>query len=220
MASPINIRVAAWADDVYTSNGTLYPTGALYVGNSFYIIDYPYASGMRFLGVAIPVGATITTAYITFTASDNMTADTVRVKLFAEDGATPATFSTYANFIGRTPTTAQVDWDFTTDWATNSTYNSAEIKTIIQELVNSYDYSAGLNIVLFANDDGSTTGQDTYSKAYSYDDSTSKAPLLHIEYTTPGWANIAKINGVLSSSIAKVNGIAVASIAKVNGVSV
>ena len=37
---------------------------------------------------------------------------------------------------------------------------------------------------------------------------------------TTGWANIAKINGVLSSSIAKVNGIAVASIAKVNGVAV
>lgn len=37
---------------------------------------------------------------------------------------------------------------------------------------------------------------------------------------TAGWSNIAKVNGIASSSIAKVNGIAVASIAKINGVAV
>ena len=35
-----------------------------------------------------------------------------------------------------------------------------------------------------------------------------------------GWTNIAKVNGITSSSIGKVNGIAVASISKVNGVAV
>lgn len=38
--------------------------------------------------------------------------------------------------------------------------------------------------------------------------------------TTSGWANIAKINGIASTSFSKVNGIAVASISKVNGVAV
>jgi hypothetical protein len=38
--------------------------------------------------------------------------------------------------------------------------------------------------------------------------------------TVTGWANIAKVNGVTSSSIAKVNGTAVASISKINGVAV
>lgn len=35
-----------------------------------------------------------------------------------------------------------------------------------------------------------------------------------------GWSNIAKVNGVASSSLAKVNGVAVASISKINGVAV
>ena len=35
-----------------------------------------------------------------------------------------------------------------------------------------------------------------------------------------GWANIAKVNGVLAANIAAINSIPVASIAKINGVAV
>jgi hypothetical protein len=37
---------------------------------------------------------------------------------------------------------------------------------------------------------------------------------------TVGWANITKVNGILSASISKVDGIEVASISKVNGIAV
>jgi hypothetical protein len=63
-----------------------------------------------------------------------------------------------------------------------------------------------------------TFGQGTHTYALS---GTSLAISLYgTGETTSGWANIAKINGVASTSYSKVNAIAVASISKVNGIAV
>ena len=135
--------------------------------------------GTRFLAVTIPVGATIDTAYLTWRAAATDTGN-VRGDFHAEDSATPPAFNTNANDIsGRTPTSATVPWDNPESWTNNNYYNSPEIKTVIQELVDTYDYSSGLAIaIIYKWDFGSPErGAD------SWDASSSDAPLLHIEYT-------------------------------------
>ncbi len=181
MATTIEVRVAASTDDASTRAGAINLTDNFcYLGKDS---SYTLSSGYRFLGITIPNGATITTAYIIFTCYYARTGDTVRLKIAGEQNNAAATFSTYADYTGRAKTTALVDWDFTTDWAAESTYNSPEIKTIIQELVNDYGGLSNANIVLLFDDDGSDTSAERYP--YSYNGSTTKAALLHIEYTLP-----------------------------------
>ncbi len=62
--------------------------------------------------------------------------------------------------------------------------------------------------------DQSAAGEQTYTFYANFTHS------VYGEGTTPGWANITKVNGIASASISKVNGIAVASISKVNGIAV
>jgi hypothetical protein len=179
MASPINIRIAANDDDCYAYMGSsvIGLSGGEYLGNDGSAIG----SGLRFLGVTIPSGQTVDTAYIVFTSAGNQGADTVRVKISAEQNVAAATFTTYADYAARVLTTAQVDWDFTTDWATNTEYNSADIKSVIQELLTDYGELNNANIAIFVRDDGSDTG--AWRQGYGQNSSPTKCALLHIEYS-------------------------------------
>lgn len=87
-------------------------------------------------------------------------------------------------------------------WSTNPHTSSAWTWTDIDNLLAGHAASA--------------TGGDAknYTMMYVYQ------IYAEVDYTVSGWANIAKINGVASSSIAKVDGVAVASIAKINGTAV
>jgi hypothetical protein len=196
-ADTLDILVAASTDDV-----SAYGTGAISDGLTYLSMGLSGTTqsvGMRFRGVTIPNGAVVSTAYIIFTAYEDDSADTVRIKLSAEQSETAATFSTYADFTGRTLTTAQVDWDFTTNWATGLAYNSGEIKTVIQELVNDYAGLSSADIVLFAKDDGSDVGARRLSK--SYDLTTTACPKLHIEYTIPSCALTGTVTTALETDI-------------------
>lgn len=175
----IEPRVGASTDDcdVYDGTGIDLTRAYLVMGLTS---GYSYSVGLRFTGVTIPDGATIATAYVTLLAYASDAGDTVRIDIWGEQGNSVATFSTAANFVGRTKTTAKVDWDFTTDWVANSTYNSAEIKTIIQELVDDYSGLSSADIALLFLDDGSDEGGRRDSD--SYDGAPSDAPLLHVEY--------------------------------------
>lgn len=194
----LNYQVGASADDAggyWTGSAWyIYPTEA-YIGAGYYsAAGLKWFGGYRFTGVTIPVGAIITTAYLTFRASHNISATTVRSKIRGEQNNAAAAFSDITNYRGRTKTTAVVTWDSIPAWTANSDYNSAEIKTIIQELVNDYTGLSSANIVLFWDDedDLSDHTSDCRRLALPYDASTTYAPKLHIEYTlldAPGIIN-------------------------------
>jgi hypothetical protein len=180
----LDILVGASADDCWVYYGLGGAIDLTSTSNSFGHAGITGANdaGMRFLGVTIAAGATITTAYVEFTANSSQSNDNVALKVSAEQNNNAATFSTLVNYSARTLTTAQIDWDFTTNWLAESTYQTLESKTIIQELVNDYGGLSNANIVIFVRDDGSTAS--AYRSAYSYDSSTTKCPKLHIEYTS------------------------------------
>ena len=143
--------------------------------------------GMRFLNVTIPKDATIDTAYLTFKASDTRTGTTVNSKIRGEASDNPITFSTLADYQGRAKTTAVVNWDAIPAWTLDTDYNSPEIKTIIQELVNRAGWASGNALAIFwdDHDDLSTHATGCRRQGKAYDTDTTYCARLHIEYTPP-----------------------------------
>jgi len=136
---------------------------------------------MRFT-LNVAAGATITAASITFTANANQSGDTVRVKIYYEDTNNPGDFSgdDAAAFDARTRSAASVDWDFTTDWVDGTEYESVDITSLIQALVNEAYWSSGEHVVIIVEDDGSDSS--AYRKADGYDSDSAAAPLLSVTY--------------------------------------
>jgi len=188
----IDKQVGASSDDAgEKTNGVVSITEDKIDYGSFSASKY---AGVRFLDVMISDGATIDTAYLTWKAytsdSGTFTSD-----FYAEDDSNPGTFvaSNY-NISNRVPTTASVAWDNPESWTVNLEYNSPELKTIVQELVDSYSYSGGLPIVLINKLD-SGAGE---RRAYSWDYQPASAAQLHIEYTMggPTYYHGLKVHGV------------------------
>lgn len=178
----ITDRVAASDDDCGS-----YPTGQFstiltsqYLGNDG---DWNH-SGLRFT-LNVPNGATITSATLTFTALLNLSADTVRVKIHYEDANDPADFSgdNYTTFEARVRSAIAYDWDFTTNWSVGETYETPNIATVIQALVNEAYWATSEHVVILIDDDSSTA--NAYRRAMSYDEDPTKAALLTVIYTLP-----------------------------------
>jgi hypothetical protein len=142
---------------------------------------FVYRSGMRFQNVAVPQGATITVAYITYTAA-LLGVKAVILKIYGEDADDTSTFSDLADYEGRTRTSAGVTGWSPGDWSVDSEYNSPSITTIIQEIVDRAGWVSGNAMTFFWEDNGTTSGN---RNAYGYKGSTTKCAKLHIEYTVP-----------------------------------
>ena len=183
MAVTVTAKPAASADDAlhkwdtwdwsldYTV--TYAAMGGMVSGN---IYDY----GCRFINVTVPKDAIITAAKVTFTADEDDSGAVHHLKIDGEPNATPATFSDLANYDARTRTTAKVDWDDEPSWSAESTYDSADITSVIQEIVNLAGWVSGCNLVLFFEDDGSTSIRE----GYSYDGSVAKCPVLSVTFAS------------------------------------
>jgi hypothetical protein len=153
-------------------------TIAYYIGNDGAVNDI----GMRFQ-LSVPPGALIVSAKITFTASANLSGDTVRTNITYQDADNPGDFSgeSYATFQARARSSTSIAWDFTTNWATGSTYDTVDLTELIQALVDELYWASGEYCVIFVDDDGSDAS--AYRQAYSYYVDANKAPLLTVEYS-------------------------------------
>lgn len=186
----VDYQVSADSDDA--REGT---TGTVVVvaGSNVVVDDLDEFYGFRWQGVTIPVGATITTAWIDLWIINDANDEPNHVIDF-EDSSAPAAFTTNANDIsGRAGTTATATLSSTNlGVATTGNWISdlqvmpfPEIKTIIQELVDSYDYSSGAAMV--ARIEGSASNsRDLMIQYFELDNA--KAAKLHIEYTAGGAA--------------------------------
>ncbi|MHC4192515.1 MAG: hypothetical protein ACYSUB_23105, partial [Planctomycetota bacterium] len=114
--------------------------------------------GCRWAGISVPKGATITEAWVQFSADDvdnDRHIPDVSLIIEGELSANPATFSSTAGDISIRPTTtAQVVWDipqWMTVHAKGPEERTPDISSIIQEIVNQ-DGWAGSAIVLMFRD--------------------------------------------------------------------
>lgn len=185
----LTLQVAAGADDCLRrlSDGTFLSTYSNFTVGRSDATFYGYSSAARFLNVNVPQGSTINSAYLTLYSVAPRSTSGVKSRLRAEATDNSATFSDKANFDARTWSTAYVNWDNISTWNTSNSYNSPEIKTIIQEVINRSGWSSGNAISIFWDDleNRSTGGDNLLREAAAYETSTSNAPKLVIDFTPP-----------------------------------
>ncbi|HEY3003520.1 MAG TPA: right-handed parallel beta-helix repeat-containing protein [Kribbellaceae bacterium] len=171
------VRIAASSDDAEESaTGSYYGTSSdlelVYDGNNQVV-------GLRFPGLAIPAGATITNAYIQFEADETQSeATTLTIQGQAADNA--VTFSSATKPSTRPRTTASATWSppaWTLVGETGPSQRTPGLAAIVQEIVSRPGWASGNALAVIITGTGHRTTR-------AYDGKPAGAPLLHIDYTT------------------------------------
>jgi type IV pilus assembly protein PilY1 len=141
--------------------------------NQFFDLDLGEQTvGLRFQNVFVDQGAVITSAYIEFVAVDSdSTTTNLTIEGEANDNAAP--FSGASPVTSRTGTTNTVAWNSIPAWTNGTHYNSPDISSIVQEIVDRSGWSNG-NAMVFR-----ITGSGERD-ANSRDNSSTLMPILHI----------------------------------------
>ncbi len=136
-------------------------------------------TAMNWGGWTIPAGATITDAYIQFTASSN-SVGSAAYTVYGEAADNPPLFSTTDDVVSRTATSSSVSWTPGTWTAGDSgtAQKTPDLTAIIQEIVDRPGYATGNNIVLAIDGKGSR-------QAVDYGNDPAAAPELCITYEIP-----------------------------------
>ncbi len=132
--------------------------------------------GLRFNGVTVPQGATVTSAFITFTVdeTDNGTCNLV---IKGEKTGNAQQFTTSGkNVSNRTKTTASVTWSPTAWQIVGVTQSTPNLESIIQEIIGSAVWNSGNSMVFIITGSGTRTAE-------SFEGGAAKAALLTINYS-------------------------------------
>jgi hypothetical protein len=134
--------------------------------------------GLRFTGIPVPPGATITHAWIQFRVDETSTG-TASVRIFGERNSNPTTFlAATRNVSSRPRTNAFADWA-PANWPTTNVagpdQRTPELTGIVQEIVGLPGWTSG-NAVAFVI---TGTGRRT-AEAFE----GTGPPVLHLEYTS------------------------------------
>lgn len=173
----VDMHVKNGTDDVEESS-----TGIIYVdstdlelinaGNNQII-------GIRFTGVDIPKGATITNAYLQFKVDETSSTST---KLFIQGEASsnaPAFTKTTRNVSSRLKTSKIVNW-LPVSWlklgVAGVDQRTPNLAPIIQEIINQSGWATGNSMVLIITGSGKRVAQ-------AFENNPAGAPVLHIEYS-------------------------------------
>ena len=136
--------------------------------------------GLRFNGITIPPGSTITNAYVQFQVDEDDTG-VVSITIRGEANDNPTTFtSTDGDISARPVTAASVAWSpapWNTRGEVGPDQRTTDLSPIIQETVDRPGWASGNSLVFIFTGTGERTAE-----AF---DAGEVAPSLHVEYTTP-----------------------------------
>jgi hypothetical protein len=116
-------------------------------------------TGLRFQDLAIPVGATIDSAWLVLYAHEGKsTADVANITILGEDADSAATFTEDSLITARPATDASVSWIVEDNWIIYFPYRTPDVKAIIQEIVDRDGWKSGnaLSLVLKGEDQGAS----------------------------------------------------------------
>ncbi|MGQ7844107.1 PilC/PilY family type IV pilus protein [Granulosicoccus sp. 3-233] len=172
----ISSQVQALNDDMeqYIHNGQMTPSGTrLSMGASNG--STPQLVSFRFQDLDIPSGATITSAELEFTADVNRYS-TAFLSIYGHDVGDAPTIGTNNNYLSDQPrTSAKVDW-WPTGWSSGNTYQSPDIKTVVQEIIDRGDWCGQQSMAFIVEGIGERA-------AYAYTtNNASRAPVLRVSY--------------------------------------
>lgn len=177
---------------VAADDATIDPGGASIDLTVLYIGDLPtYECGVRFTGVDVPNGATIVGAYAGLVAKIGLwDPGTIGYcDVFGELNATPAAFTTYANYAARARTASNGDFEafpLGQNLINGVRYYTSNLASVIQEIVNLGGWASGGDMVLFFENPPLSIGgyQNEY---YSVNDGIpANYPVLIITYEISG----------------------------------
>ncbi len=180
----LDIRVAAGSDDAEES-----ASGRLKLTSSDLELVQESSNqtvGMRFNGVTIPPGATITLATVQFQADETHSGGT-SLTIEGQAANNPPTFSSSANITSRARTSASVAWSpppWDNKGEQGPDQQTPDIATVIPEIVDQPGWASGNSLVIIVTGAGKRVAE-------SYDGDQNGAPLLHVEYYTGPPANTA-----------------------------
>ncbi|MFB0554981.1 MAG: hypothetical protein ACETWQ_16870, partial [Phycisphaerae bacterium] len=191
-AFTVEVRVAATNDDAeekVVGGGMELGSSDLELGHEGEASpDTLQIVGVRFRGVDIPKGVAIKKAWVQFTADDidnPYHSPPVSLIVEGELSSNPVEFSsTTGDISSRATTTASEVWDIPL-WgsvrAAGPDERTADISSIIQEIIDQDGWAAGNAMVVLIRDNPDNPSQGT-REAEAFDGDSSMAPLLHIEY--------------------------------------
>ncbi|MFN0162036.1 MAG: DUF4347 domain-containing protein, partial [Burkholderiales bacterium] len=148
--------------------------------------------GLRFTGLAIPVGATITDAYLVFRAiaadapmtNSDVTSLTLKGQLI---GDAPTFTTTSGNISSRALTSASTAWA-PSAWTSGLDYNSPNLSAVVQEIVNQGTWASGNNLAIIITGTGHRASQ-------AFDTNPATAAQLVVTYTVNNAPVIANLAG-------------------------
>lgn len=168
---------AASGDDGHCVGGLLDKTwNGLAFGN---YDSGSYENYVLFKNVTIPQGSTIDKAIVKFTAYSDYSGTTVDLDLEfgdIDDASEPSNCTDVAN----TARTATIDWDNVGSWSDGVEYDSPELKTILQTVINRVGWLSGNTLAFFIVDDSSSSFRG--ASAYDYDSGNEKME-LYVEWS-------------------------------------
>jgi len=105
--------------------------------------------GLRFTGIDVPQGAIIDSAFVVLHAHEGKSAEDVAILNIVAEATDNAITFDEANFnadfllTDRTSTSASVEWTIAEDWIIWQPYKTADIKAVVQEIVNRPGWVSG-----------------------------------------------------------------------------
>ena len=173
----LDVRVMAGTDDAeQTSTGSMSLTSSdleLVADGSVQQIV-----GIRFSSVAVPPGATITAAWIQFSADEAQSKATA-LSIAVQASDSPATFTRASGNVSarpRTVTTASWSPPAWTFGAAGAAQRTPDLSAVIQEVVARPGWASGNALAFVITGTGHRT-------ADSFEGGSTMAPLLHVEYS-------------------------------------
>jgi len=114
-------------------------------------------AGLRFQNIPIPQGSTIDSAYIlVFSHEGKSTEDVARITIVGEAADNPQTYTLDALITDRPATETSVLWEVAEEWEIWQPYRTADISSIVQELVDREGWMPGnaMAFMLLGEDQG------------------------------------------------------------------
>ncbi|MEH6584244.1 MAG: zinc-dependent metalloprotease family protein [Halioglobus sp.] len=132
--------------------------------------------GLRFQAIQVPKDATITAAWLEFTAVNSRSSNSSS-SISLQDADSPATFTSANGDITSRATTGNVPWDITSPWVGGTHYNSADISALVQAAVDRDGWIPSQSMAFMI---GNTSGE---RHMYSQEGAAiGDGPRLHIEH--------------------------------------
>ena len=135
---------------------------------------------VRFTNVIVPKDATITNAFVRFTAYQDCLGTTCNINIYFEDSSDAVAPISAATYDGLSLTTA-IAWNSIPTWNIASQYDTPDLTSIVQGLVEKISWSSGNAMMILLKNNGSSSQAFRTANDFADFSGTRKAE-LHISW--------------------------------------